>query len=173
MTDIDVSKMMKLVDLALNKPGYTYPMQLNARKPDIPFASVMKIKEHNPGQDKVETVEVEGVITTMTVGVRLIQFKVLFTEGDEEQSRFITSFRRQAILDFMASEDLAIMAHFPADNENLTLETNWEVRDGVLVTCMVRRTYTHEEQIIEESEITGTYNEGETSIDMVIHSSIK
>ena len=85
--------------------------------------------------------------------------KVLFTGGDEEQSRLIASFRRQDVLDFMVENNLAILDHAPANNENHTLETNWEVRDGVFIRCMVKRVYTHEEKIIEENEATGVVND--------------
>jgi len=157
--DPDTTKMMAFVDLALRKNRYTYPTQLNAPKPTPPFASVKKLSEENPGFDKLEISTINNKCVTTTTGVRIVVFQVLFTEGAEEQSKFISSFYRQDIRDFMVREDLAILDHSSTTNDTLKLETNWEIRDGVLVSCMLRRQYQHEEQIISIAEVTGSVDD--------------
>jgi len=153
--DPDVAKMQKLVDIALGKVRYTYPTQLNAPKPTPPFASVKKVTEENPGFDRTVTEIVGEKSITTTTGVRIIVFEILFTEGAEEQSKFISSFFRQDIKDYMVEKDLAILDHSGVTNNTLKLETNWEIRDGALISCMLRREYQYEEQIISQAEVSG------------------
>jgi len=164
--DPDTRRVQGLVDLALRKPKYTYPTQLNAPKPNPPFASVKKLYEENPGFDKVDISEIGDKCVTTTTGVRIIVFEVLFTEGAEEQSKFISSFFRQDIRDFMVEQDLAVLDHSNTTNDSLKLETNWEIRDGVILSCMVRREYTHEEQIISIAEVSGSVDDVDVVIDI-------
>lgn len=164
--DPDVKKMQNFVDIALGKPRYTYPMQVNADKPDPPFASVRKLAEKNPGHDKVEVVKIDDKYYNKISGIRMVLFEVLFTEGDEEQSKFISCFRRQDILNLMKKLDLSVLAHESVTNNSLTLETNWEIRDGVRVKCLVRREYLHETGIIEEVDTTGVYEDSLGGVQM-------
>ena len=164
--DPDVLKMQQLVDLALGLPRYTYPTQLNAPKPVPPFASVKKRKEENPGFDKAITEVVGDKHVTTTTGVRIVEFEILFTEGLEEQSKFISSFFRQDIQDFMVREDLAILNHSSVTNDTLKLETNWEIRDGTIISCMLRREYQYEEQIIEITEVSGMMDDVDITVNV-------
>jgi len=169
--DPDVVKAQKLVDKALGKHKYTYPTQLNAQKPKPPFASVKKLAEINPGIDRVRIEEKDDGIIQYTEGVRLIDMEVLFTEGAEEQSMFAASFKRDDILDFMRKEDFAVLNHEPITNNTLKLETNWEIRDGLRITCMVRRSYAHPISQVDTAEVNGVYNEADTEIEIAAVSS--
>lgn len=159
--DPDVLVIQKLVDAALKKPRYTYPMNVNADKPALPFASVKKIKEHNPGIDRARMEEVEGGFLHHTEGVREITFEILFTEGLEEQAKFISAFKQPEVVDYMYNANVGILRHEPVTNETLKLETNWEIRDGVRLVCLFHRQYTSDIVPIEEVEVSGVYNEGE------------
>ncbi|UOT58041.1 tail completion [Aeromonas phage ZPAH14] len=171
----DTPKMMKLVDLAIGQHRYTYEMKRNQPKPVGQFAGVLLLDEVNPGRDRNEVVpKADGTgFINRTTGVRLVTFQVLFTEGIPACSRFISSFTRQDVQDFMVREDLAVLRHKRVDNKTLTLETNWEIRESVLVECMVRRTFDTDIEVIEAVEAEGIYNEGPKKVDIEIKVNVK
>lgn len=161
MENDDTLKAMKLVDLALGKPKYTYEMRVNQPKPTGAFAAVLMVEELNPGRDKNEVIETPAGFINRTTGVRQLTFQVLFTEGIPMSSKFISSFMRPDIQDFMVSQDLAVLRHKRVQNKTLTMETNWEIRESVFIECMVRRTSDSGISVIENVEGNGQYNEGE------------
>lgn len=165
----DTHRMMKLVDLALDLPLYTFEMQVNAPRPSGKFAAVRLAEEFNPGRDKNEVVEVNGEFINRTVGVRTLTFEILFTEGIPMSSKFISSFMRPDVQDFMVANDLAVLRHKRLENKSTTLETNWEIRECVYVECLVRRVFESPIQIIEVVEATGHFNEGDDEIVFTVH----
>jgi hypothetical protein len=169
--DPDVMDMQKLVDKALGKDRYTYPMQVNAPKPKPPFASVRKMQEQNPGRDRTRIIEKNNKFFTEVTGVRLLDFEILFTEGTEEQSKFISSLHRADMQGLMTQLDMTVLEHATVRNDSVTLETNWEIRDGVLVRCMVRRTYLWEEGTIESTIVDGVVNEGDATVEITVEAS--
>ncbi|MGL5015970.1 MAG: phage neck terminator protein [Bacteroidales bacterium] len=170
----DNLKAMKLVDMALGVPRYTYEMQRNQPKPTGQFAAVKFLGEHNPSRDKVETIEqADGTFIIRTTGVRILTLQILFTEGLSACSQFISSFMRPDIQDFMLLNDFAILRHKQMSNDALTLESNWEVRESVLVECMVRRTFDSKVGVIDTVEIDGLYNEADKAIPLHIETKRK
>lgn len=166
--------MQKLVDTALMMPKYTYPMQGNQPKPPGPFAAVRLLDEKNPGRDAQHTRHnPDGSYTIITEGVRILVYQVLFTEGDEVVSRFISSFRRQDMHDKMMELELSILRHQAVQNSSLTMETNWEIRDSVLVECMSKRRYEYTSTYIDEVFIDGELNEAEQVLPVHIHINTK
>jgi hypothetical protein len=146
-------------------------MLTNGKKPAPPFAAVKLVREQNPGVDKVEIIEREGVLIERVTGVRYLVFHVLFTEGDEDASKFMGSFRRPDMLDQMVAGGVAIMHARPIQNESLTLETNWEIRHGCEVLCMVRRAWEYAQDIdqIESVDIDGVVNEALKEFDFTVN----
>lgn len=171
----DTFKMMKLVDLAVDQPKYTYEMRRNQPKPKGSFAAVLLVDEQNPGRDKNEVLPnaAGNGFINRTTGVRIVVFQVMFTEGIPACSKFISGFMRPDVQDFMVAQDLAVLRHKKATNKTLTLETNWEIRESVFVECLVRRSFDSAIEIIEAVEAEGAYNEGDEEINFKINASIK
>ena len=170
MHSSDEKKMMRLVDQSLLAPKYTYPMQKNAPRPEAPeFAAVRLLKEQNPGQDAQSVVTLEDGTEVLRVeGVRILLFQVLFTEADIAPAKFLAGFRRQDVITVMEEEKLSILRYQKVENESLTMEQNWEIRDSVLVECLVNRTYDFPIDTINAVEIDGTYNEGDKVVELHI-----
>lgn len=168
MENDDTLKAMRLVDLALDRPKYTYEMRVNAPKPPGDFAAVLLVDERNPGRDKNEVIKTPDGFINRTTGVRILTFQVLFTEGIPMSSKFIAGFMRPDVQDYMVSNDLAVLKHKKLENKTLTLETNWEIRESVYIECLVRRTFESGISIIETVEATGQYNEGDMDVPITI-----
>lgn len=174
MSDNDVLRMQKLVDTVLGMPLYTYPMLKNQPKPPGAFAAVKKLGELNPGRDaQLTRHNPDGSYTLITEGVRILTFQVLFTEGDDLVSRFISGFRRQDVYDKMVELELSILRHKPVTNSSLTMETNWEIRDSVLLECMSKRRYEYTETYIDEVYVDGEYHDVDEIIPIDIHINTK
>ena len=168
MHSSDEKKMMRLVDQSLQSPKYAYPMQKNAPRPSVPeFAAVRLLKEHNPGQDSQSVVTLtDGTDVLRVEGVRILLFQILFTEADIAPAKFLAGFRRQDVIEVMTEEKLSILRYQKVNNESLTLEQNWEIRDSVLVECLVNRSYDFDINTINAVEIDGTYNEGDRVVEL-------
>ena len=69
----------------------------------------------------------------------------------------------------MVENDLAVLKHEKVTHKTLTLETNWEVRESVLIECLVRRSFDSEIGIISEVDAKGIYNEGDMTVPMHIN----
>lgn len=173
MLNDDVLPMMKLVDLAVQVPKYTYEMQVNMAKPSGKFAAVKVIDEVNPSRDKNEVIEVDGKYVNRTTGVRLLKYLVVFTEGQPMSSKFISSFMRPDVQDLMRKSNLCVLRHKRVENKNLTLETNWEIRESVIVECLVNRVFDSDIDIIETVGAHGRYHEGDSVIDFDVSVTIK
>lgn len=143
--DDDVQLMQQLVDLALGKDGYTYPMLANMPKPTPPFVSVRKVSEESPGYDSTsrdENLQTQE-ITVETQSVRLLDFELLFTEGHVDSLRLISTFSDDRVLQFMEVNGFAILSHEDVYNNTLALQTNWEVRNGLYIQALRNRKVTH------------------------------
>lgn len=161
MNTVDIQRVQRLVDLAMYTPRYTYPMYVNAPRPKDPeFASVGFVSEDNPGFDKQEVIDNgDGTFTIRTTGVREVIFDVMFTRGQDAVSEFVSSFYRQDMLNMMVSQDMSVLGCTPIENATLTLETNWEIRNGVRLVALTRRVYEHTTGTIELTEIDWCVNE--------------
>ena len=81
-------------------------------------------------------------------------------------SRFTSSFRTAAVLDYMRKSGLCVLSHKRVDNKSLTLETNWEIRESVVVKCLVERIINNQIGVIVEAHVEGEYHEGDTLIEL-------
>lgn len=144
----DVLFMQKLVDEAMGVPKYTYPMNRNAPKPkDKEFAAVLLVEEITIGQPTGKTVEREGILYQQMYTPTNLKFKVLFTNGEQAPSKFVSSFRRQKMLDLFKKNRMSILDFKKAVNDDVSLETNWEIRDYVMVDCFIYKMF---EDVIDE-----------------------
>lgn len=169
MIEANVVKMMKLVDLALGKPKFTYMAQENQPKPKGSFAAVQLISEENPGIDTTVTVQVDAdEYAEITRGIRILTFEVYFSEAGDMASRLMASFRRPDIYEYMMREQFAVMDMARARNTTTTLDTNWEMRDCVRVTCSAPVEYVYQIGIVEKVEAPGVYYSGEDATDILI-----
>lgn len=150
----DVLFMQKLVDEAMGVPKYAYPMNKNAPKPkDKEFAAVLLVEENAIGQPTDKIVEREGVIYHQMYTPTNLKFKVLFTNGKQAPSRFISSFRRQKMLDLFKENRMSILDFKKAVNDDVSLETNWEIRDYVMVDCFIYKMFEDVMDVIEIVEV--------------------
>lgn len=154
--DIDVMSVQKLVDTALDKPRYTYPMFKNAQRPANDYAGVRLLTTLNPGTDKAEVVaNKDGTHSYKTTGIRVLVFEVMFSRGDEEADRFNNAFQRPDVLELMRKSGYALMSRRSLDVKTLALETEWEVRAAIEVVVNTIRTQTSTIEVIDGLEISG------------------
>ena len=153
----DVLFMQKLVDEAMGVPKYTYPMNRNAPKPkDKEFAAVLLVEEIAIGQPTAKTVEREGILYQQMYTPTNLKFKVLFTNGEQAPSKFVSSFRRQKMLDLFKKNRMSILDFKKAVNDDVSLETNWEIRDYVMVDCFIYKMFEDAIDEIKEAVVNTT-----------------
>ena len=153
----DVLFMQKLVDEAMGVPRYTYPMNRKAPKPkDKEFAAVLLVEENAIGQPTVKTVEREGILYQQMYTPTNLKFKVLFTNGEQAPSKFVSSFRRQKMLDLFKKNRMSILDFKKAVNDDVSLETNWEIRDYVMVDCFIYKMFEDAIDEIKEAVVNQT-----------------
>jgi len=150
----DMIKVMRMVDMALGKPKYTYPMYENAPRPEGAYAAVKYISEENPGIDTVKMSDETGTIVQTARGIRIITYDIMFSRDDVEAVIFDSSFTRPDIKDFMITEGLALLWKQPIDNKNISRETSWEVRTGIRVQFNIIRETSINISTINSANIT-------------------
>lgn len=169
MIESNVVKMMKMVDLALGKPKFTYMAQENQPKPKGSFAAVQLISEENIGIDTTVVRQVDpDTYEEVTRGIRILTFEVYFSEAGDMASRLMASFRRPDMYEYMMRESFAIMDMRRGRNTTTTLDTNWEMRDCVRITCSAPVEYVYTIGIVEKVEAPGSYYTGEDATDIFI-----
>ena len=137
----DVTAMQKLIDLVVGKDNYSYPMNKNAARPKEPFVAVKLLDEDNPGTDTVKIKRKGKELITQVEGIRIVRFILLFTDTDIEQTLFTASMRLPLVIDAMEDYNIAVLETEHVVNETLDLETNWEVRNGLIVSCLIARSF--------------------------------
>ena len=146
----DVLFMQKLVDLAVGVPKYTYQMNRNNPKPkDTEFAAVLLVEEKAIGQPTDKIVERDGKYYQQMYTPTTLKFKILFTNGEQAPSKLISSFRRQKMLELFKANRMSILDFNKAINDDASLETNWEIRDYVMVDCFIYKMFEEELDVLE------------------------
>ena len=131
--ETDTILVQKLIDLAVGKEKYTYPMQRNAPRPKNDYAAVKFIGMQRPGTDETKQV-INGLdLIERTVGFRVLKYFILFSHDDELAESLQDSLYSDEVQAFMLKNKLAIMKLEKLDNETLALETEWEVRTGYML----------------------------------------
>lgn len=153
----DVLFMQKLVDTAMNVPKYSYPMNRNAPKPkEKEFAAVLLVEENAIGQPTDRIVLRDDIYYQQMFTPTYLKFKVLFTNGAQAPSKFISSFRRQNMMDMFKQNRMSILDFKKAVNDDVSLETNWEIRDYVMVECFMNKMFEEVIQVITKIELNPT-----------------
>lgn len=158
-----------LVDIAVEKQRYTYPMLVNSARPEGDYAAVKYIDQTNPGTDNIEYVNDGTNVVQITSGIRVMKYWVLFSRDDVEAEALQNCIYRPDVQDYLFGNRMGLMGISKLKNESLTLETNWEVRTGFEVLFNVKRTVRTVLSTINAVEINGQYHEPPLVIDMKIN----
>ena len=156
----DLRIMQTMVDMAVGVPRFTYQMNRNAPRPAGHYAVIRLRKTSKPGYDKIQYIEGPFGLVQRSVGVRLLEFDLLFSRDDEEVDIFNNSFYRPDIREFLHSKGYALMSSAPLQIKDVKLETDWEIRTGVSITVSVVRTSDVDIGQIKAVEIDGDVYEG-------------
>ena len=133
-----ITAMQKIVDVAVNKPRYSYPMYQNAPRPrQEPFAAIRVVASRAPCYDEITYREVNGKFIQRTEGNREIMIDVLFNRdnGFKDIIKFDNSFFRPDVQATCEEVGLELLRKQPTNLRNRNLETNWEIRTGI--TCIM------------------------------------
>lgn len=150
----DVIFMQHLVDTAMGVPRYSYPMNRNAPKPkEKEFAAVLLVEENAIGQPTDRIVLRGNVYYQQMFTPTYLKFKILFTNGAQAPSKLISSFRRQEMMDMFKRNRMSILDFKKAVNDDVSLETNWEIRDYVMVECFMNKMFEDVMDVIEIVEV--------------------
>jgi len=135
----DVSIIMKMVDLAVGVPKYTYPMYENSKRPEGDYAAAKFISEGNPGVDSITYKDSSNGVIQFSEGIRIITYDIMFSRDDEKVILLDSSFTRPDIKEYMYTEGLFILQKAKINNKNITRETSWEVRTGLRLQFNILR----------------------------------
>ena len=152
----DVLAIQKIVDEAVGVERFAYPAQKNATRPKGDYAVVTKGDEVAPGFDKTDYyINSTGEVIMRVVGLRVVDFEIMFSRDDEELLRFDQGLYSPRLLSVFSKYNFVVMKKQRITNETKTLETNWEVRAGVKLVCNVLRKYEESLGVIETAPING------------------
>ena len=130
--------MQKIIDVAVGKPRYSYPMYQNAPRPTSePFAAIRVITSRSPCYDEVTYYEKNNKLIQKTEGNREIMIDILFNRdsGFSDVIKFDNSFYRPDVEAVCDKVGLHLLRKKPTNLRNRSLETNWEIRTGI--TCIM------------------------------------
>ena len=168
-SDVDLIK--DLVDLAVGIDRYSYPMMKNAPRPPVDdYAGVKFVSNHKQSTDEYtysNNVN-QHDIDMNTLGMRVVIFDILFCRDDVQAESLQNCLYRPDIQEFMWKNKMGIMSITKLDNDSLTLETNWEVRTGFRLEINLLRSTMTTITTIEEVQISGTYEEGDYKVDVIV-----
>ena len=165
----DTDLLKGLVDIAVGIPRYTYPMQVNSKRPEGEYAAVKFIEQSNPGTDNIDYINEGSDVVQITSGIRIMKYWVLFSRDDVEAEALPNCMYRPDVQDYLFLNKMGLMGVSKLDNETLALETNWELRTGYEVLFNVPRKVRTVLSTINAVEIKGSYHEASTVIDMEIN----
>lgn len=127
----EVDAMKEIVDVCVGIPRFSYAMQLNAERPSGTYAAIKCLSSVNPGYDETRLVEIDGKTFFRTRGVRVLTFAILFSREGSEYAAFDNSYYRQDVKQVMLKHGFAALGKTQLDLASITLETNWEFRQGI------------------------------------------
>lgn len=153
--------MQKMVDLAVGIPRFTYQMNRNAPRPKGDYAAIKLVSTKKVGYDKVEYLDTPLGVMYKSTGVRILEFRILFSRDDIEADNFNNSFHRPDLKEFMWQNGYALMANYPLENRDKKFESDWEFRTGNTLIVSTVREHTHIYESIEAVEVDGEFIEGE------------
>lgn len=157
----EIQAMKELVDLAVGIPLFTYEMQQNAPRPSGEYAAIKCTSSVNPGCDESKIVDVNGVEMFQTKGVRILTFQIVFSREGDEYIKYDNSYFRPDVIAFMKQRGLCALAKQALNLASLTLETNWEFRQGIVAQFNVIRIDQTPIGIMDDASVGGKFIEGD------------
>lgn len=157
----EIQTMKEFVDLAVGIPLFTYEMQKNAPRPSGEYAAIKCTSSVNPGCDESKIVDVNGVEMFQTKGVRILTFQIVFSREGDEYIKYDNSYFRPDVIAFMKQRGLCALAKQALNLASLTLETNWEFRQGIVAQFNVIRIDQTPIGIMDDASVGGKFIEGD------------
>ena len=157
----EIQTMKEFVDLAVGIPLFTYEMQKNAPRPSGEYAAIKCTSSVNPGCDESKIVVVDGVEMFQTKGVRILTFQIVFSREGDEYIKYDNSYFRPDVIAFMKQRGLCALAKQALNLASLTLETNWEFRQGIVAQFNVLRIDQTPIGIKDDASVGGKFIEGD------------
>jgi hypothetical protein len=160
----EIQAMKEIVDVCVGIPLFTYEMQINAPRPTGEYAAIKCISSLNPGYDESKVIEVGGVEKFRTRGIRVLTFMILFSREGDEFIRFDNSFYRPDVHTIMRSKGFAALGKTTLDLSSITLETNWEFRQGIKMQFNIIRESVSDIGIMDNASVGGKFIDGDQVI---------
>lgn len=157
----EIQTMKEFVDLAVGIPLFTYEMQQNAPRPSGEYAAIKCTSSVNPGCDESKIIDVNGVEMFQTKGVRILTFQIVFSREGDEYIKYDNSYFRPDVIAFMKQRGLCALAKQALNLASLTLETNWEFRQGIVAQFNVLRIDQTPIGIMDDASVGGKFIEGD------------
>lgn len=156
-----------IVDICVGIPRFTYEMQINAARPEGEYAAVKCVSSLNPGFDETKiVVDKDGEEKFITTGIRILTFQILFSREGDEFIKFDNSFYRPDVQAFMKQVRFAALGKTTLNLASLTLETNWEVRQGVQMQFNVLRKDIASVGVMDNAHVGGKFIDGDQVINI-------
>lgn len=161
----EIQAMKDIVDLAVGIPLFTYEMQMvDAPRPSGEYAAIKCTSSFNPGFDESRMINVNGQDIYRTRGVRILTFQILFSRVGDEYIKYDNSYYRPDMLDFMRQRGFAALGKQALNLASLTLETNWEFRQGLVAQFNVLREDLTPIGTMDNASVGGKFIDGDQVI---------
>ncbi|HEI0612408.1 TPA: hypothetical protein SIF59_004291 [Escherichia coli] len=165
VSQVEIQSMKEIVDQCVGIPLFTYEMQINADRPEGPYAAIKCVSSVNPGFDEQTILDnPDGSQSFRTRGIRILTFYILFSRDGQEYIDFDNSYYRPDVLAKCKSVKFAAMGKEALNLATIQLETNWEVRRGVKVQFNVLREQISPIGIMSNAYVGGTFHDGDKVI---------
>lgn len=162
--DIEIQSMKEIVDIAVGIPLFTYEMQQNAPRPQGEYAAVKCTSSFNPGYDECRIIDVNGEEMFRSRGVRILTFNILFSREGEEYIKYDNSYYRPDVIAAMKQRGFAALGKQALNLASVTLETNWEVRQGLIAQFNVLRESITPVGTMSNASVGGKFIDGDQVI---------
>lgn len=162
--DDDIQAMKDIVDVCVGIPRFSYEMQVNAPRPADNYAAIKCISSENPGFDETKIETRNGEEVFVTKGIRILTFYILFSRRGSEYVKFDNSFYRPDVLAILKKKGFATLDKKPLNLASLTLETNWEFREGIQIKFNVLREDVMNIGTMSNAHVGGIFYDGNEPI---------
>lgn len=162
----DILALQTIVDTAVGKPKFTYPMDVNAPRPSGEYAAILKEKSCRIGYPEItieEKTDGEGnkSLWEVTRAYRELHYNVLFSRDHDEVMLLDECPTRSDIRDLVFNLGYAIVDVYKIDNDDMTFETNWEERSACRVVLSTIRKRERRIDIVNTVEVDGSLHDGD------------
>lgn len=163
--DVEIQAMKEIVDTCVGIPLFTYHMQENAPRPTGNYAAIKCTESFNPGYDESRlVVQPDGSQVFRSRGIRILTFYILFNRKGQEYIDFDNSFYRPDVQAVLRKNKFAALGKEALNLQSLTLETNWEVRQGIKMQFNVLREQISSIDNMSYAYVGGKFYDGDNVI---------